>query len=146
MFYYEELELPLADGRPIREVSWLNAKQVEKKRLFGKKIISELVKDKNDWPTSTSIRADEISKLEDSSLRYALCFQAAADAIGWMEDSEFSRSRHVVTIEATDEGLNSRLIRASYSGVVTKNRDTFMETLLSFEPIPGENHENRAAG
>lgn len=133
MQYTFQPELPLEDGREISEVWWFNVRVTEKPRWlgrYGKVAISNDIEDENGLTTITRIRAEEISRIKDPDLRYALCFAAAADA----------NKDHDVTITATDEGFDSRLVSAIYSGIVTRKGDTFMESLHRFAPIANENH------
>lgn len=132
MLKYEQSELPLAEGRPIEEVRWFQARQVEKRRLLGKKVISELIIDEKGWAKTTSISVAEISSLKDPNLRYALRFAAAADAVGWVASSEYTSYCHDVGVYATDNGLDSQLINAHYSGIARGRTDTFMENLRRF--------------
>lgn len=124
------------DHLPKREVYWLVAETEAKKRLVGHKVVSKLVLDPDtSWPTSRYIDTADISKLGDPKLRYALRFADAADAVGWIEDSPYTKSGHNVTIAATDDGAESLLLYACYTGVVNRRQDTFMESLHAAAPF-----------
>lgn len=125
----DQLELSL-EIRPYRLVSWFNAIATEKKRIFWKnRRIVRLISDESGWPQFTRFPVDNISKLEDPDLRYALRFADAAEAVGWASDG-FGQSGHRVSIDATDEGLQSKLLTANYTGVISKGTDTFLESLM----------------
>lgn len=133
----EQLMLPV-EIRPIEMVSWFNVVKTEKKRrLFGKKLRTELMIDpETSFPSLTTIKVDDINQLNDPDLRYALRLSAAASAAGWEEHSPGSMSMHDVWIHATDEGADSQLTGATYSGVVTAAGDTFMRNFERFAPQP----------
>jgi hypothetical protein len=139
----EQLTLPIAI-HPKNEVSWFNVREVEKRRLFGlfgTKIVKELIQEEDRvWPSTTKIEVEAISKLKDPDLRYALRFKDAADQAGWQPDGAAMQSRHDVSVDATDEGMDSRFMGASYSGVGKGASDTFLLNLYRFAPDPHENH------
>ena len=124
------------DHLPKREVYWLVAETETKKRLVGHKVVTKLMLDPDtSWPTSKNIDSDDISELRDPKLRYALRFADAADAVGWIEDGPYTKSGHHVTIVATDNGVDSLLLYACYTGVVNKKQDTFMQSLHAAAPV-----------
>jgi hypothetical protein len=124
----EQLLLPI-QIRERREVYLLRAIQTERiTRILRKRIVStEYLKDKyHGGPTIFHINVDEIEKLKDPNLRYALRFVDAAEAA----------DAQMVWVTATDEGLDSRLINASYGVNATRNeKDAFMADLYSSKPM-----------
>ncbi len=141
MYTSEQLLLPV-EIRPEETVYWFNAEQKHvRRRFFSQKLVTRLLIDPNtDLPATTEVRVDKIHQLKDPNLRYALRFMAVVEAIGWEQRTPGWYSRHDVSVTATDEGVNSRLIGAVYSGMVSKKEDAFMDTLHSFEHSP-EVHE-----
>jgi hypothetical protein len=133
----EQLTLPIAI-RLKDEVSWFNVREVEKRRrgkIFGKKIVKELILEEDRvWPTMTKIDVEAIDKLNDPDLRYALRFEDAAKQAGWQNDGPWMQSRHDVSVDATDEGLDSRFMGARYSGIGQGPEDTFLLNLYRFAP------------
>lgn len=123
------LDIPI---RPKQEVRWLNVRPRERYRLLGRSIINELIyQEGHSLPTTTSIEVDRLAEVKDPDLRYALRFAAAIDAVGWVgEDREggCTAYKDMVYIEATNEGINSRLVGATYSGKIDDDgHDTFMD-------------------
>ena len=120
-----------------REVYWLHGEQVTKKRLLGlgSRVVTELVTEKETYrPEPIYIDAGEIAQLHDPNLRYALRFADAAESLGWMPTGEFSMSGHSVTVVATEAGVDSKLLSATYSGKAEEGNDTFMHDLTSCIP------------
>lgn len=119
--------LPYESG-PVREVSWFKVTQTEKKRRFLRnKILTDLIIDpKTGMAASHDIQSADISKIQDPDLRYALRLADAAQAVG----------NHMVSIEATDEGVNSQFVRAEYTGTLDGGADTFMQDLRRLAPLP----------
>jgi len=146
MSHEEQLALPIA-ARAQCEVSWFNVAETAKRRRFiGKQTVRSLLYDEDTGLASrTTIRAEDIDEVKDAKLRYALRFAAAAKAAGWEPDG-FGAGIHSVTIHATDEGLNSRLVgEPIYSGRSHDGGDTFMENLRRFAPDYGENCSSTSA-
>lgn len=87
-------------------------------------------------PSITRMDTDKISELADSELRYALRFADAANAAGWLREGPGWFSGHAVYVMATDEDRESRLLEATYTGIVDKKTgaDTFLENLQRFDP------------
>jgi hypothetical protein len=136
---YEQSALPF---RVDRELSWINAEEVTKKHLWGKRIGLRLLQDSQSIAgiSTTSIDTSEIHKLTDPDLRYALRFKDAADAVGWVRDGAYDSSCHYVSILATNEGLDSRILEASYTGVTENDSDSFMKNLHLATPRHNEDH------
>lgn len=138
----EQLALPIAI-RPKNEVSWYNMREVEIRRrgiIFGKKIVKELILEEDRiWPSTTKIDIETVDKLSDPDLRYALRFQDAAEQAGWKNDGSGMQSRHDVSVDATNEGIESRFMGAQYTGIGGGSQDTFLLNLYRFAP---ENNEN----
>ena len=140
---FEQLALPVK-VRPHQEVTWFIAKEVRKKRLLGlcgHKLVTQMVTSEADGMIERrKIDVDDIGSLKDPDLRYALRFAAAADAAGWIEESPDSYSSHYVTVDATDEGADSRLIAARYSGLGNGQESTFVQDLRRSDHEADENH------
>lgn len=137
----EQLVLP-TELESAREIFWLHAEKVEMKRRFrsSRTIVKLLMDEATGNPATSSIQAAEIPKIQDPDLRYALRLEDAANAMGWNEVTASLQTRHFVTVEATDEGFNSRLISATYSGIKRNGTDTFMRDLYRAQPtidVPG---------
>lgn len=130
-----QLLLPV-EIRPISEVHWFNTtKELRRRRIFGKQIVSSLVIDpETSLPRTTAIKTDDTSKVQDPHLRYTLRLQDAAETAGWYEHSPGMKSGHFVSVYATDVGFDSQLTGATYSGVSKSGVDTFMENLRRFAP------------
>jgi hypothetical protein len=122
----EQLLLPI-EIRPQETVSWFSIIQTEKRRRFGgTKIATELAVDpKTKLAVTTEIEVSKINELTDKNLRYALRLQSAARQTG-----------HMVTVDAIEDGLDSRFIKAEYSGVSRNGTDTFMRDIQDFAPQP----------
>jgi hypothetical protein len=119
-------------ARPNRTVHWLNGvKSEERVYLFFKRVFTEPMLDELSRPQKTEIATDDIDKVQDPNLRYALRFAAAAEAVGTVPDGYGGSDAHTVNIFATDEGFNSKLISAMYTGKVVDGCDTFLERLSS---------------
>lgn len=114
--------------RPEREVSWLHG--IDSRRLgwLGRKPMMLCIE--SGFPERTTVKTEAISEIRDPNLRYALRFADAANAAGSIRDGEFSSHSLEVRIVATDEGTESRLLDAWYSGI----DDTFMDDLRKFAP------------
>lgn len=139
MNHGEQLTIPDLPVRPQREVVWTVMELVEKKRRFwfGKKVMERYVSDE-EYPPRAVLRrmpADDINQLEDKDLRAALCLQDAARANGSIWDAPGASHGHSVYVFATDEGVNSKLVRAVYSGI----GDSFMNDLRLAEPTRENN-------
>lgn len=134
----EQLTLPV-EIRKEKEVWWLNAEQKPSLlRFLGKKTLKTVYPyDSQTGNVSfTSIDVSEISNLSDPDLRYALRFDEAARAAG----------QCIVHVAATDEGMDSRLITAWYSGDIRDGVDTFMEALHNCDPAHYyEDYQDNAA-
>lgn len=130
-----QLPLPL-DIRPERTVYWLHASLSERRDwLLRKKSRVDLVFDpETGQPHSTEIPADDIDKVSDLALRCALRLADATDAVGWTDHGHGLYSAHSVRIQATDEGFDSRLLSAVFTGRTDDGQDTFMENLYSARP------------
>lgn len=85
-------------------------------------------------PQKTSVDTGTIPNFKDRDLRYALAFADAARAVGYREISPTMSTAHSVGVVATDEGMNSRLLKAQYTGVGEGTNDTFMQNLHSADP------------
>lgn len=129
----EQLMLPV-EIRPDQKVYWFNAVQSHRWGLLGRRAVTRVAMLDNLRPAVTEIEVKDIPNLTDPSLRYALRFAAAADAIGFVQDSAYSSHSNCVFVDATDEGMDSRFLGATYTGVVTDGKDTFLEDILSCEP------------
>ncbi len=135
-----QLMLPIAIRAP-REVSWFNARQTESRRLLGKRVLTEFIFEEPGGPVKkATIDVDSITDLNDVNLRYALRFADAARASGWQQDGPYTSSGHFVWVKATDEAADSQLLRATYSGIVRGQDDTFMDNLHRFAPDNDENY------
>ncbi len=135
----EQLMLPYESG-PVhsRELSWNNFEFPSQPRNSMVRFLkSHLIggEKKTALRTSSSIKSDDISKIVDIDLRYALRFADAAESVGFVADSETSSYADVVIIEATDNGLNSKFVCATYSGIENESGDTFLNSLKTFAPI-----------
>jgi hypothetical protein len=140
-YYYDPTELDKGqlvipvDLDMQREVHWVHGKQTKKWGLLGRRIVTNLVmQDHTYMPKVTYINASAIAELVDPDLRYSLRFADAASAVGWTEDSPGSSSAHDVWVTATDEGVESKFISASYTGIGKNANDTFMQNLHSAAP------------
>lgn len=91
--------------------------------------------------STTDINVDDIDKVVDPDLRYALRLKAAAEAAGSFQHSLGSNSSHDVQVDATHEGFNSRFVHANYTGVTKHGKDMFMENLRRFAPDYEGNYE-----
>lgn len=131
----EQLSLPLGIYSR-QEVMWLIGEEVRDWRKLGKKAVMVMT----GMPQFESIEVDKIDSMNDPALRYALRFAAAAAAMDFIQDSEFASHSHFVNITATNDGVDSRLLRQSYSGSAQGDIDTFMEDLHRFAPDAHENH------
>jgi len=129
---YEQLVLPF-EVRPVRLARWLQVVR-ERRRLFGRAATYTFVTKPSGLPKTTTIDAEKIGELKDPQLRYALRFADAANAAGWQVESPGAMSGHFVNVEATDEGLDSRFVHATYTGIIKDGVDTFMENLRRFDP------------
>ena len=127
------LDIPI---RPKQEVFWLNVRPRELHRLFGKKIISDLLYEEGHvLPSTTSIDADKIPDVRDPDLRYALRFASAIDAVGWVSVNGCMAYKDSVHIEATDDGVHSRLVSVIYSGKIDEHgHDTFWDGIYGAKP------------
>lgn len=142
----EQLLLPIEIREPQR-VSWYVVEQVEKRRfLFWKQLVTKAIWDNKPYSLAqVSLDVEDISKLKDADLRYALRFSAAAKSMGSIPDSQFSSHGNFVTVNATSGSLekdftDSRFSYATYTGVVREGIDTFLEDILRFAPDLDENH------
>ena len=135
MYKSEQLMLPV-EIRPEETVYWFNCVERQRWSLFGRRIVRELTMDPKQafMPATTTIKVEDIGTLQDVNLRYALRFAAAADAIGSIEKFPGYSYGHGVSVDATDEGTESRFLGAVYSGVVESGRDSFLEFIKSAEP------------
>jgi hypothetical protein len=136
----EQLLLPV-EIRPKQKVAWYNVNLVEKRRfLFWKEAVAEAIWQEPYKLARTTIDVEKIADLKDAKLRYALRLAAAADSMGWIEDSPGSSHAHYVTVNATDESDISRFAYATYTGRGQGEQDTFMADIRSFASVPDENH------
>ena len=135
MYKSEQLMLPV-EIRPEETVYWFNCVERQRWSLFGRRIVRQSIMDSERafMPAMTTIKVEDIDKLRDVNLRYALRFAAAADAIGMVQDRPGHSYGHFVSVDATDGGLDSRFLGAVYSGVVESGRDSFLEFIKSAEP------------
>ncbi len=118
-------ELPIVE--PARNVEWTNADKVYKRGLFGRKAIK--IVERWDGPytlNKTIVQASSITNIKDPDLRYALRYKDAVEAVGWVRHSETSSSKGYVTVVATDNGKESELLSAIYSG---SEDETFVDWL-----------------
>lgn len=127
----EQLSLPV-EIRPRQEVSWYNAFQ--RRNWLGRVSIVNLIE--GGTLKQSKIDVENISDLTDPNLRYALRFAAAANAVGFTYDAPNSSYSHSVSVTSTDEGLESHLLSAEYTGVVKNGIDTFMQDLHRQAPQP----------
>ena len=110
--------------QPDRSVSWFAVERAGRKHLhelLGRKVVTRFIFEKIEhgytWRKRASVPASEISSLSDPELRYALRLQSTVNSVGWAPIVGSSAMvRHTVAVQATDEGLDSRLISAVYSG------------------------------
>jgi hypothetical protein len=136
-----QLSLPFR-VRAQEDVHWINGQEVPSRRrfvLFGDRILkTAMVPDyEKGLPYShTNIDVEDIENLSDPDLRYALRFQNAAQAIGSITTAKYSSEWSHVSVVATNEGVNSRLLYSEYTGIVDENKDTFMTNLRRHQPIP----------
>lgn len=133
---YEQLLLPL-DVRQPRAVYWLNAvEERRREKLFGRKVVTAalILEDGTYSPSKTTLDSNRISELTDPDLRYALRYADAASSAGWKVEGPGALSGHHVMVMATDEGLESRFLEASYTGIVDQETDSFLENLHRFSP------------
>lgn len=129
------LDLPI---REKREVNWIVATQETKKRFMGmgKKVVMNVIGDEDLGGIKEHvINSDDIPKVKDQQLAAALRLEDAANAMGWIPDGVGFSHHHDVTIYATDEGFDSKLIAAHYSG----RDDSLMDDLRSFAPKHEDN-------
>jgi dipeptidyl aminopeptidase/acylaminoacyl peptidase len=115
----------------------MNAVQERRReRLFGRRAVTAALIFKNGTysPSLTTLDSDRISELRDPDLRYALRLADAASSAGWKEEGPGSLSGHHVIVLATDKGLESRFLEASYTGTVDAGTDTSLEDLHRFDP------------
>ncbi|MFZ1360608.1 MAG: hypothetical protein WAS27_01065 [Candidatus Saccharimonadales bacterium] len=133
----EQLAMPL-DVRVRRDVQWYVMEQEQRQRRcwFGKKVIERHI-ETDEWPylAIRKMAADDISTLEDSELKNALRLQDAANANGWIDDGHGASHSQFVEVYATDNGTDSRFVRATYSGV----DDSFMNDLQLAAPKREDN-------
>lgn len=132
---YDTNQLPLPYRlAPNREVHWLHG-VVERRRSFSGRRVAQLILERDIYyPKMTFIDAEKISELKDPDLRYALRFADAANAIGWTSDGPDSKSAHDVCVIAADDGVNSKFLEASYTGVTRRGSDTFLQNLHTAAP------------
>lgn len=112
---YEQPFLPLEFRSP-QLVSWMVMKPVFQKRFGffgGERIVFQQVIDScSGEQLSRAIPADDIDKLKDKNLRYALRFQAATAS--FTPGAEGCHIDHQVLVTATDAGVESQLVSANY--------------------------------
>lgn len=125
--------LPIAI-RPNRISRWNNEELKTKWSLLGKKVVRKLMVDRNFYPTSTEIDSDDIDKIKDPDLRYALRFQDAAKNAGSFYHTPYASSSHFVNVYATNNGFDSKYTGSSYTGISENGVDHFMENLKRFDP------------
>lgn len=131
----EQLPLPF-DDRPLHEVNWIHG-TTEKQRhwLFGRKTVNHLITELDGITLAkTRIAAKDVHRIKDPLLRYALAYQDAAAAAGTYHHTEYLSSSHYVSVVATNEGFDSKLISATYTGTDKDGSDTFIENLQRFAP------------
>jgi hypothetical protein len=125
-----QLALPL-DVRAKREVHWVMGTQ---EWLANKVVTKILMREDLYLPRLASMDSDHLSTLTDAAMRYAMRFADAAAAVGWTQDGPYSSFSHGVSVTATDEGIHSRLIDASYTGTGSGADDIFLQNLHSVAP------------
>lgn len=139
----EQLKLEMPGTHYSREVSWYIVRPVEIKKRFGRVAIKhESVLDEYGRKCKKTIRADQISELEDENLRYALRFQVAAKALGSFQTSPSCTEGDSVYVDATDEGNSSRFVSATYSGTGKGADSTFIKDLHRAAPNYSEDNSN----
>lgn len=138
----QQLKLPLAI-RESREVHWLNMTETQVKKLIGYKVVHEYLRREDMFlPKSTYIDTDDIAKLNDRQLRYALRFADAANAVGPIATSEYGSTSCRAIVTAVDDGVDSRFVDCTYSGPEESSRfwgtkqDLFMQNLHTAAPLP----------
>jgi hypothetical protein len=132
----EQLTLPLQIRMPL-EVGYSTV-NISRKQFLGIKTLKFM------WAYGdeemTRIDVEEIADFTDPNLRYALRFAAAAKSMGFLRDTEYSSHGQEVRVTATNEGADSRLLEAWYSGTGSDKVDTFMQDIHGFAQDPNENH------
>lgn len=135
----EQLMLPYESG-PVhsREVSWSNYEIPSQPRSSMVRFLKNHLiggEKKLALGTTSNIKSDDINKIVDANLRYALRFADSATSVGFVAVSETSSYADFVSIAATDNGLASQFIDATYSGIEAEGGDTFLDSLKQFNPI-----------
>ncbi|HEX8182236.1 MAG TPA: hypothetical protein VF575_01385 [Candidatus Saccharimonadales bacterium] len=132
----DQWAMPQLDrGRP--KVFWFHGIVVEKKGLLGapKTDINLVIDKDSELPKRTAINVAEISQIIDLDLRYALRAQAVANAMRQVRDSVLNpQVGNIVSIAATDEGLDSRLLHVTYSPLTSPDQDPFIQSINQFNP------------
>lgn len=123
----ETVEVNATIGEKVRRRGILN-------RVLGRTTVKRLEEEDGYSFKKSIIDADDITpdNYHDPELRYALRLAAAAKAAGWFEISEYTEVCARVDIVMTNDGPDSRLLRANYSGSPFSQGsqdDSFMDDL-----------------
>ena len=113
-------------------VSWMVVERITQRRRFGlgKEVVTRVVEDEQGHAKFQRMDSDDIPTIKDPDLKMALRLADAAKRMGWIRDKGLSSYAHFVAIEATDEGAESKLVRAYYPG----HPDQLMADLHRFAP------------
>lgn len=129
-----QLVLPLDLGIT-RQVVWYHGELITQRRwLRTKKVVRLVVEQSTGLPAKTFIDAGSIAELKDPALRHALALADTTNAVGWTHTSPTGASAHDVMVIATNDGIDSRLVAAQYTGVGEGSNDSFMQNLHSAAP------------
>ena len=99
-----------------REVWWMHGSLEVQRKLFRTKVHINLIAEGGMGVNRTYMDADDIAALQDPNLRYALRFADAAETSRWSNNGDSLCSGHLMSVVATNEGVDSQLLDAIYSG------------------------------